>query len=134
MISPEQDIRAALAYLNPDDREEWVKAGMAIKAEVGESGYSIWNEWGQGSATHKERDAQSVWKSFKKNGVGSAHCSAWPWIEVGNDRETHRRQRAATRNKKLRGFGIMPNRHLTTIPTSSESASNPTDSGCTKNP
>ncbi|MBK8123959.1 MAG: PriCT-2 domain-containing protein [Dokdonella sp.] len=66
MISPEQDIRAALAYLNPDDRDEWVKAGMAIKTETGESGYSIWNEWGQGSATHKERDAKSVWKAFKK--------------------------------------------------------------------
>lgn len=70
MLNTEQDIQDALAYLNPDNREEWVKAGMAIKAEVGESGYSIWNEWGQGSATHKERDAQSVWKSFKKNGVG----------------------------------------------------------------
>lgn len=56
--------------LTPMTEKEWVKAGMAIKAEVGESGYSIWNEWGQGSATHKERDAQSVWKSFKKNGVG----------------------------------------------------------------
>jgi putative DNA primase/helicase len=70
MLNQAQDIQDALAYLNPDNREEWVKAGMAIKAEVGESGYSIWNEWGQGSATHKERDAQSVWKSFKKNGVG----------------------------------------------------------------
>lgn len=66
----ETDIRAALAYLNPDDREEWVKAGMAIKAGLGESGYGVWNDWGQDSPAHKERDAQTVWRSFKRNGVG----------------------------------------------------------------
>jgi len=66
----EQDIRAALAYLNPDDRDEWIKAGMAIKAGLGESGYGVWNDWGQDSPAHKERDAQTVWRSFKRNGVG----------------------------------------------------------------
>lgn len=70
MIQEEQNIRAALAYLNPDDREEWVKAGMAIKAGLGESGYGVWNDWGQDSPAHKERDAQTVWRSFKRNGVG----------------------------------------------------------------
>ena len=70
MIQEEQHIRAALAYLNPDDRDEWVKAGMAIKAGLGESGYGVWNDWGQGSSAHKERDAQTVWRSFKRNGVG----------------------------------------------------------------
>jgi len=66
----ENSIRAALAYLNPDDRDEWIKAGMAIKAGLGESGYSVWNDWGQDSPAHKERDAQTVWRSFKRNGVG----------------------------------------------------------------
>lgn len=66
----ETDIRAALAFLNPDDRNEWVTAGMAIKAGLGEPGYGVWNDWGQESAAHKERDAQTVWRSFKKNGVG----------------------------------------------------------------
>ncbi len=66
----EDTIRSALACLNPDDREVWVKAGMAIHAEMGPSGYLLWNEWGSQGASHKERDAQSVWKSFHKNGVG----------------------------------------------------------------
>jgi len=66
----ENSIRAALAYLNPDDRDEWIKAGMAIKAGLGESGYGVWNDWGQDSPAHKERDAQTVWRSFKRNGVG----------------------------------------------------------------
>ena len=71
MIAATEDtIRSALACLNPDDREVWVKAGMAIQAELGSAGYLIWNEWGCQSATHREKDAQSVWKSFHKNGVG----------------------------------------------------------------
>lgn len=70
MIQEEQHIRAALAYLNPDDRDEWIKAGMAIKAGLGESGYGVWNDWGQESGAHKERDAQTAWRSFRKNGVG----------------------------------------------------------------
>lgn len=69
-MSDEHTVRDALGYLNADDREEWIKAGMAIKAGMGDSGYSVWNDWGQGSAAHKERDAQTVWRSFKRNGVG----------------------------------------------------------------
>jgi len=71
MIAPTEDtIRSALACLNPDDREVWVKAGMAIHAELGPGGYLLWNEWGCQGSSHKERDAQSVWRSFHKNGVG----------------------------------------------------------------
>lgn len=71
MIAPTEDtIRSALACLNPDDREVWVKAGMAIHAELGPGGYLLWNEWGCQGVSHKERDAQSVWRSFHKNGVG----------------------------------------------------------------
>ena len=69
MIAPTEDtIRSALACLNPDDRDVWVMAGMAIHAELGSDGYLVWNEWGCNGASHKEKDAQSVWKSFHKNG------------------------------------------------------------------
>ncbi len=66
----ENTIRSALACLDPDDRETWVMAGMAIHSELGAEGYLVWNEWGCNGASHKEKDAQSVWKSFHKNGVG----------------------------------------------------------------
>lgn len=66
----EEKIRSALSFLDPDNRDTWVMAGMAIHAEMGAPGYLIWNEWGCNGASHKEKDAQSVWKSFHKNGIG----------------------------------------------------------------
>ncbi len=90
MTAPTEDtIRSALACLNPDDRETWVMAGMAIHAELGAEGYLIWNEWGCQGATHKEKDAQSVWKSFHKNGIGigslfsAAMATGWSMPNAG---------------------------------------------------
>jgi len=94
MIAATEDtIRSALACLNPDDRETWVMAGMAIHAEMGPSGYLVWNAWGCNGASHKEKDAQSVWKSFHKNGVGigslfaAAGATGWTMPGAGEKRE-----------------------------------------------
>lgn len=94
MIAPTEDtIRSALACLNPDDRDVWVMAGMAIHAELGSDGYLVWNEWGCNGASHKEKDAQSVWKSFHKNGVGigslfaAADAAGWTMPRSGEKRE-----------------------------------------------
>jgi len=90
MSPPSEDtIRSALACLNPDDRETWVMAGMALHAELGPGGYLVWNEWGCNGASHKEKDAQSVWKSFHKNGVGigslfaAATATGWQMPNAG---------------------------------------------------
>ncbi len=90
MIAPTEDtIRSALACLDPDCRETWVMAGMAIHSELGAEGYLIWNEWGCNSASHKEKDAQSVWRSFNKNGVGmgslfaAAAATGWKMPNAG---------------------------------------------------
>lgn len=89
----EDTIRSALAFLNPDDRETWVMAGMAIHAELGPSGYLVWNEWGCNGASHKEKDAQSVWKSFHRNGVGigslfaAAGAQGWTAPQSGEKRD-----------------------------------------------
>ena len=89
----EDTVRSALAFLNPDDRETWVMAGMAIHAELGPSGYLVWNEWGCNGASHKEKDAQSVWKSFHRNGVGigslfaAAGAQGWTAPQSGEKRD-----------------------------------------------
>lgn len=94
MTAPTEDtIRSALAFLDPDCRETWVMAGMAIHAEMGAEGYLIWNEWGCNGASHKEKDAQSVWKSFHKNGVGigslfaAASAAGWQMPNTGAKKE-----------------------------------------------
>ena len=61
-------IRSALAFVAPDDRETWLKLGMAIKSELGDSGRDLWDEWSQGADSYVATDARDVWKSIKVNG------------------------------------------------------------------
>lgn len=66
---PEQKIREALFFLNYDDQDEWVMAGMAVKHELGESGQDMWLAWSSLGATYNQKSAIARWKSFK-NGRG----------------------------------------------------------------
>jgi len=61
-------IREALPYIDPTDRETWVKAAMAVKSEVGEAGFALWDEWSQGVGSYSATDARDVWRSCKVNG------------------------------------------------------------------
>lgn len=63
-------IRDALRFIPADDRDLWVKIGMAVKSELGNDGFDIWNEWShiQGGDTYNLKDATAVWKSIKLSG------------------------------------------------------------------
>jgi len=62
------DIRMALASVPSDDRDLWVRLGMATKSELGESGLPIWLEWSRTSESLNERDAIATWKSIRPDG------------------------------------------------------------------
>ncbi|ALL66130.1 DNA primase, phage-associated [Paraburkholderia caribensis MBA4] len=64
-MSESERARLALDHIEPDDRDKWRKVGMALKAEFGDDGFSLWNEWSQRSQSYKAKDARDVWKSFK---------------------------------------------------------------------
>jgi putative DNA primase/helicase len=42
--------------------------GMAIKAELGDSGFDVWDIWSQQSDSYNAKSAQDVWKSINPNG------------------------------------------------------------------
>lgn len=44
-------VARALSYVSPDDRELWVRIAMAVKSELGESGFDVWDAWSQGAET-----------------------------------------------------------------------------------
>jgi putative DNA primase/helicase len=46
-----------------DDRDIWVKMAMAIKSELSESGFDIWDLWSSTDPSYKPADAKAVWKS-----------------------------------------------------------------------
>lgn len=66
--APGDDIRAALAYLDAHDRETWVCMAMAIKSELGEAGFPIWDDWSRTADNYQPKAARSVWKSIKPAG------------------------------------------------------------------
>ncbi|RDK01625.1 AAA family ATPase [Paraburkholderia lacunae] len=65
----EDRIRAALSHVPADHRETWVQMGMAVKAELGEGGFDLWDDWSRSSDTYNESGARSVWRSFKAGGI-----------------------------------------------------------------
>ncbi|HUX74562.1 MAG TPA: AAA family ATPase [Steroidobacteraceae bacterium] len=85
-------IRDALSFVSPDNRETWVKMGMAVKSEVSESGFDLWNEWSQSATSYNARDARDVWKSIRANGKVTAgtlfhEARANGWRDVGASRK-----------------------------------------------
>jgi putative DNA primase/helicase len=86
--------RDALRFLPLDNRDDWLRAGMALKSEFGDNGFDLWNEWAKQSESHNERDARSVWRSIDASGgvtIGTLFYAAKAagWADDGaHDRPT----------------------------------------------
>lgn len=81
-----EKVQSALNFVCPDDRETWVRVGMAIKSEIAEDGEWLWHDWSKGASSYREADAKAVWRSVKaggKVGIGSlfhlAKENGWSW-------------------------------------------------------
>lgn len=64
----------ALAFVNPHDRETWLRMGMALKSEFGDNARDAWMNWSEGAENFDAGAARASWKSFKaggKIGIGS---------------------------------------------------------------
>jgi putative DNA primase/helicase len=80
-----EKIESALASIPSDDREVWLRVGMAVKAELNEGGFDLWDTWSQSSDAYREKEALTTWRSFKigKVGIGTLFFVAkehgWRW-------------------------------------------------------
>lgn len=62
----ESEIADMLALLDPANREIWVRMAMAVKSELGDSGFDVWDNWSRtDTGGYKASAAKSVWKSAK---------------------------------------------------------------------
>lgn len=62
-------IENALAYIAPDvDRDTWARLAMALKSELAEDGYEVFDTWSQGGASYNATDTRDTWKSIKAGG------------------------------------------------------------------
>ena len=62
-------IASALAFIPADHRETWVAMAMAVKSEIGDAGFELWNEWSQTASNYNAQAARSVWRSCRGSGV-----------------------------------------------------------------
>lgn len=69
LLSPvEADkLRAALGEINADDREIWIRIGLALRP-YGEAGRALWGEWSRTSTKWCADDADLRWGAFRPRG------------------------------------------------------------------
>lgn len=109
-------IGTALNFVPADDRDTWLRMGMAIKSELGDSGFDLWDGWSQQAESYKNADARDVWRSIKPDGgvtIGTlfheAKASGWqddntyqrPSPEEIADRQRKAAERAAREQETI---------------------------------
>jgi phage/plasmid primase-like uncharacterized protein len=61
-------IREALQFIDASDRETWLRMGMAIKSELADAGFDLWEAWSLQAESFNTKDARDVWKSIRAGG------------------------------------------------------------------
>lgn len=70
MTPPTRDeIRDALSYIPADlPRREWAIVGMALKSELGDAGFDLFDEWSKRGDTYEAKGTKATWRSVKAGG------------------------------------------------------------------
>jgi putative DNA primase/helicase len=68
MMTDIDRIREALQFIDASDRETWLRMGMAIKSELADTGFDLWEAWSLQAASFNGKDARDVWKSIRAAG------------------------------------------------------------------
>lgn len=66
-ILPSEYVRLmnALTFVDADDRENWIKVGMALKNQLGDDALPMWLQWSKSSSKFDDGDAITTWDGFK---------------------------------------------------------------------
>ena len=60
-------IKSALAVIDSDGRDVWLRVGMALHStDAGSQAYDLWVEWSKGSAKYDPVDQEKTWRHFRK--------------------------------------------------------------------
>ena len=70
MRSSADQIDHLLQYIGADDYQNWIKVGMGLKSEFGDSGLQLWDKWSQSSEKYNAAEIPKKWESFRDGGIG----------------------------------------------------------------
>lgn len=62
-------IESALSFVPAEDRDIWVQMAMAVKFELGDGGFDIWDAWSRTADNYNAGSAKAVWRSCRGRGV-----------------------------------------------------------------
>ena len=81
-------IESALSFVPAEDRDVWVAMAMAVKFELGDAGFDIWDAWSRTADNYNAGSARAVWRSCRGRGVttGTLFHMAKEYGWVDNDR------------------------------------------------
>ncbi|MFM0363699.1 PriCT-2 domain-containing protein [Paraburkholderia sediminicola] len=69
IVDEQQRIEAALTFISPDiEREQWWRVAAALKHELGDAGFDVFDQWSQGSAAYVQADSRDTWRSLRAGG------------------------------------------------------------------
>ncbi len=77
------NLESALASVNADERELWVRMALALKS-LGDKGFQLWDEWSRTSDKYNHQDSLRVWSSLRPTAIGyksvfSEAQENWGW-------------------------------------------------------
>lgn len=84
-MSDYDKIRTALNYIDPHDRDTWIRVGGAIKDEMGDEGFELWDSWSQQAENYNAKNAQYMWNRSIKAGRVRINSLFYEAIKGGYD-------------------------------------------------
>ena len=65
---PKTKIESMLSHVDADDYGVWIKVGMALQAELGNSGLAVWENWSRKSDKFEVGACDKRWRGFTDEG------------------------------------------------------------------
>ena len=61
-------IETMLSHVESDDYGVWIKVGMALQSQLGNSGLAVWEKWSRKSDNFQEGECGKKWRGFNEEG------------------------------------------------------------------
>lgn len=128
IVDEQQRIEAALAAIPPDlEREQWWRIGAAIKHELGDAGFDVFDAWSRGADSYIATDARDTWRSLAPGGgitIATLYSiakrygfdltgQAWPALDAAQ--QTERRSTRDAQSKKAAAERVTKQREASTL-------------------
>jgi putative DNA primase/helicase len=65
----EQSLITAMDCIPAENRDDWLRVGMALQAELGDAGFAYWDQWSQSADSYNSKACESAWRSFHGDGI-----------------------------------------------------------------